>query len=268
MAPTRNGMKGFEICAHTCGTALCVNATTNTPLWRLEGGACGRHASLKPHLKCNNQCPAFQCTGSRLYCRTPTEDELKEFVTSIRQQGRMSDAQLVSQLGISVETLREMFPTDIDEVQMELDEGNGQTEDFSMDVEDSAPDPHLGTPETGRLHIPRPSSPTSSCQTLPLDSLAIKRPTLHGHSVHRILYVPDPSMEFKNGKDIRGDLHFVDQVISRAAWDVLSTTVPHFVFQRRTNHGDDHYHPPTVDKVKVKILEWVRHFVFIIGAVI
>lgn len=102
-------MKGFELCPHTCNPHGCLSHT-KTPLWRVEGGACSRHA-IRYHSTCGADCPAFGLTerSGRVAVRA-TGANLAEFIPSIRQQCTLSDEAIATILGISVSDVNRYYP--------------------------------------------------------------------------------------------------------------------------------------------------------------
>ena len=73
----------FAICTHTCVKNGCLNGTTNSILWNRNTAAYRHACARRPHLDCNEDCPAFDFLGMGANInavRLPSEEEYQEFL--------------------------------------------------------------------------------------------------------------------------------------------------------------------------------------------
>lgn len=119
MPHKRRGVRGFEVCIHTCASGNgasgeCINLATGTPLWLKEGLSCKHHAkAAKRHRTCRSSCPGYGTIKGLESCVTHpvTREELLDHIPEVRQIDRFSeDNYLAYIMDINVTTLNQVYP--------------------------------------------------------------------------------------------------------------------------------------------------------------
>jgi hypothetical protein len=284
-------MRGFEVCPHTCVRTGCISASTRTPLWRREGGSCTRHTRNTAHVACSRQCPA-NASGTAHVSRTPrtpTTQELQDFVPKIRHLGTVSDDTLAYILDITQTEVERRYgsvdphpPVDADMAQDDSDVAEGEDVEMShADMEEMreceptvGPGPWLGKgggPSTMHLDNIGPSTKSQRGRSVgsSVSGTSAYSYSLMAHSelpedttvgtddvqCFRILYVPDPSRGWDSARDALCDLAYSTRTIPKQLYVHLKKTVPHYIFPKRG--GQDHTQNTEVEMARVRLSEWV-----------
>lgn len=276
----RTGMKGFELCPHTCApTGHCVNRS-QTPLWRIEGGSLRRHLKGNQHPRCSTSCPAYGVKDFHPVERMATPAHLQLYIPTVRRLRTISDQIISRALTLHPSEVANRFPVDTNEETAEDIEAQeksnlnayipgrgdieGRMDDHQLNEVDVNNSQHNRMNDashtfTNRAHslVPDVSVVSENSQFTDLFTTPQLLPEIRNRPLiqktFRVLYVPDPSRHAPMVHDTRIDLSFTTRTITKQQFQNASSMFPDLIVnlsQGRQNGWD---------VVKARLSDWVRY---------